>query len=96
MRDVWEIPALRGKQPEAIGYPKQKPLALYERVIRASSSVGDIALDHYCGSGATAVAAERLGSQWLAMDVWDGAYEMLCKRLAATGLACAPRKIDQL
>ncbi len=93
MRDVWDIPALRGNQPEAVGYPTQKPLALYERIIRASSNAGDFVLDPFCGSGATAVAAERLGRQWLAMDIWDGAYEMLCERLAAEGLTRLPRKI---
>ena len=86
MRDVWDIPALRGNQPEASGYPTQKPVALYERIIRASSNPGDIVLDPFCGSGTTAIAAERLGRQWLAMDVWDGAYEMLVARLNAQGL----------
>ena len=93
MRDVWEIPALRGNQPEAVGYPTQKPLALYERIIRASSNPGDFVLDPFCGSGTTAVAAERLGRQWLAMDIWDGAHEMLCERMAMEGLVCLPRKI---
>ncbi len=95
MRDVWDIPALRGNQPEAVGYPTQKPLALYERIISASSNAGDFVLDPFCGSGATALAAERLGRQWLAMDIWDGAYEMLRERMAAEGLDCAPRKVDQ-
>ena len=58
MRDVWDIPALRGNQPEATGYPTQKPLALYE----------------------------RLGRQWIAMDVWDEACEMLERRLELEGL----------
>ncbi len=87
MRDVWDIPALRGNQPEATGYPTQKPLALYERIIRASSNAGDFVLDPFCGSGTTAVAAERLGRQWIAMERWDGAYEMLCRRLEAEGLS---------
>ena len=87
MRDVWDIPALRGNQPEATGYPTQKPLALYERIIRASSDPGDIVLDPFCGSGTTAVAAERLGRQWLAMELWHGAYDLLRARLAAEGLA---------
>lgn len=87
MRDVWDIPALRGNQAEATGYPTQKPLALYERIVRASSKYGDIVLDPFCGSGTTVVAAERLGRRWLAADLWDGAYEMLCKRLAREGLA---------
>ncbi len=85
MRDVWDIPALRGNQPEATGYPTQKPLALYERIIKASSDVGDVVLDPFCGSGTTVVAAERLGRQWLAMDLWDGAYEMLLARLEREG-----------
>lgn len=86
MRDVWDIPALRGNQPEATGYPTQKPLALYERIIRASSNPGDFVLDPFCGSGTTAVAAERLGRQWIAMDVWDDACEMLERRLELEGL----------
>ena len=89
MRDVWDIPALRGNQPEAVGYPTQKPLALYERIIRAASNPGDLVLDPFCGSGTTAVAAERLGRRWLAMDVWDGAYDMLCGRLAAQRLSAS-------
>jgi len=95
MRDVWDIPALRGNQPEAVGYPTQKPLSLYERIIRASSNPGDIVLDPFCGSGTTAVAAEQLGRRWVAMDVWGGAYEMLCERLEAEGLACRLRQISQ-
>lgn len=86
MRDVWDIPALRGNQAEATGYPTQKPLALYERIIRASSAEGDIVLDPFCGSGTTIVAAERLGRRWLAADLWDGAYEILASRLEAEGL----------
>ncbi len=85
MRDVWDIPALRGNQPEATGYPTQKPLALYERIIRASSKESDIVIDPFCGSGTTVVAAERLGRRWLAADLWDGAYETLCARLEAEG-----------
>ena len=91
MRDVWDIPALRGNQPEATGYPTQKPLALYERIIRASSNPGDIVLDPFCGSGTTAVAAERLGRQWIAMERWDGACAMLRQRLSAAGLDATVR-----
>lgn len=82
MRDVWQIPALRGNQAEATGFPTQKPLALYERIIRASSRPGDLVLDPFCGSGTTLVAAERLGRRWLAADLWRGAYDMLRQRLA--------------
>ncbi|MDE2636160.1 MAG: site-specific DNA-methyltransferase [Chloroflexota bacterium] len=91
MRDVWDIPALRGNQPEAAGYPTQKPLALYERIIRASSNPGDIVLDPFCGSGTTAVAAERLGRQWIAMERWGGACAMLGRRMSAEGLDAEAR-----
>ena len=81
VRDVWDIPALRGNQPEYVGFPTQKPLALYERIIKASSNPGDLVLDPFCGCATTLVAAERLGRQWLGIDIWDGAYEMAVKRL---------------
>ena len=86
MRDVWDIPALRGNQPEATGFPTQKPLALVERIIKASSNPGDIVLDPFCGSGTTAIAAEKLRRQWLMMDRWDGACELLRERLAQAGI----------
>jgi len=53
MRDVWDISALRGNQPEVLGYPTQKPLALLQRIIKASSNKGDIVLDCFMGSGTT-------------------------------------------
>ena len=81
MRDVWDIAALRGNQPEATGFPTQKPLALYERIILASSNEGDIVLDPFCGCATTPVAAERLKRQWLGMDIWDGAKDIVVQRL---------------
>ena len=60
MRDYWDIPALRGNQPETVGYPTQKPVALYERIISASSNNGDIVLDPFAGCATTLVAAERV------------------------------------
>ncbi len=81
MRDVWDIPALRGNQPEATGYPTQKPLALYERVLKASTNEGDIVLDPFCGCATTPVAAERLGRQWIGIDIWDKAHEVVVDRL---------------
>ncbi len=87
MRDVWDIPALRGNQPEAMGYPTQKPLALYERIIKASSNEGDFVLDPFCGCATTPVAAERLGRQWIGMDIWDGAKDIVLMRLEKEGMA---------
>ena len=87
MRDYWDIPALRGNQPEAVGFPTQKPVALYERMLLASSHEGDIVLDPFCGCATTLVAAERLNRQWVGMDIWDGAHEVVVDRLKReTGL----------
>ena len=65
---------------EYVGYPTQKPLALYERVIKASSNADDIVLDPFCGCATTPIAAERLGRQWIGMDIWDGAYDIVIQR----------------
>ena len=72
---------------ESTGYPTQKPLALYERIIKASSNPGDIVLDPFCGCATTCVAAERLDRQWVGMDIWEGAYEQVIRRLENEGLA---------
>ena len=67
---------------EYTGYPTQKPLALYERIIRASSNPGDWVLDPFCGCATTPVAAEKLGRRWVGMDIWDKAHEVVLQRLA--------------
>ena len=95
MRDVWDIPALRGNQPEATGYPTQKPLALYRRIIKASSNEGDIVLDPFCGCATTPVAAEQLGRQWVGMDIWDGAKQVVLERLREEWLV-TPEKGENL
>ena len=64
------------------GYPTQKPLALYDRIIRASSNEGDWVLDPFAGCATTPIAAELAGRKWLAIDLWDGAAEVTRKRLA--------------
>ena len=66
---------------ERMGYPTQKPLALYERIIKASSNPGDMVLDPFCGCATTPIAAERLGRQWVGMDLWDGAYDIVMRRM---------------
>ncbi len=90
--DVWSIPSVNNMAYERTGYPTQKPVALYERIIAASSSPGDVVLDPFCGSGTTLVAAERLGRRWIGMDTWDGAYDTLRGRLEreAGGSAALP------
>ena len=67
--------------PEKTGWPTQKSLALYERIITASSNDGDMVLDPFCGCATTPIAAERLGRQWVGIDIWDGAYEEVIKRM---------------
>ena len=81
--DWWtDIPTVTGWNPERTGYPTQKPLDLYERIIKASSNEGDIVLDPFCGCATTPIAAERLKRQWVGMDIWDGALEQVQNRLA--------------
>ena len=80
--DVWlGINHLQQKDPERYGYPTQKPLRLYERIILASSNEGDMVLDPFCGCATTAVAAERLGRQWTGIDIWESAHQAVIERL---------------
>ncbi len=93
--DTWDdIPIAAGK--ERLGYPTQKPLALYERIISASSNEGDIVLDPFCGCATTPVAAERLGRQWIGMDIWEKAHETVVDRLQKEGLAAPDGSTDRL
>ena len=66
---------------EDTGYPTQKPLPLYERIIMASSNPGDMVLDPFCGCATTPIAAEKQGRQWVGMDIWDGAYRQVVNRI---------------
>ena len=79
---LWDdIPPINSRAMERLGYPTQKPLALYERIIKASSSEGYIVLDPFCGCATTLVAAERLGRQWAGIDIWEKAHEVVRDRL---------------
>lgn len=69
MQDLWtDINRLDAHSEERVGYETQKPVALLERIITASSQPGDLVLDPFCGTGTTMVAAERLGRQWIGID----------------------------
>ena len=83
MLDWWEDIRILGgpKNKERVGYPTQKPLALYERIIKASSNPGDIVLDPFAGCATTPIAAERLGRRWIGMDIWDGALDVVRQRM---------------
>ncbi len=84
MRDVWDIPALRGNQPETLGYPTQKPQNLLERIIEASSNEGDMILDAYCGCGTSIAVAQRLNRRWIGIDITYQAISVILKRLKET------------
>ena len=70
VQDEWtDIQSLSGAHSERLGYPTQKPLALLERIIQASSNPGDWVLDPFCGCGTAVAAAEKLGRKWIGIDV---------------------------
>ncbi len=83
LSDVWtDIPPASGN--ETIGYPTQKPLALLERIIKASSNEGDVVLDPFCGCATACVAAENLGRRWIGIDISPKAVELVNMRLQQT------------
>ncbi len=92
MKDYWEIDMVGRTSKERTGYPTQKPLPVYERIILASSNEGDLVLDPFCGCATTPIAAERLGRQWVGMDIWDGSHQLVLDRLESEGLAVRNRR----
>jgi len=81
MHDVWEIPFIHPVSKERLGYPTQKPLALLERIVEASSSKGDVVLDAFCGCGTALVAAHKLGRKWIGIDISPTACRVMAQRL---------------
>lgn len=79
--DVWELPVINPMALERVGYPTQKPEALLERIIKASSNAGDLVADFFVGSGTTAAVAEKLGRKWIATDLGKFAIHTTRKRL---------------
>ena len=82
MRDVWDISIIAGSAKERLGYPTQKPLALLERIINASSNPGDMVLDPFCGCATTLVAADRLQREWAGIDLSPLAIKLVKERIA--------------
>ena len=76
-----DIPRVGAHSKERTGYPTQKPIALLERIIKASSNEGDIVLDPFCGCATTCIAAEKMGRQWVGIDVSVKAYDLVRERL---------------
>lgn len=78
---VWRIPGVQPASKHYTGYPTQKPLPLLERIVSASSKEGDIVLDPFCGCATTCIAAEKLGRQWIGIDISPKAAELVIGRL---------------
>jgi len=82
LQDLWtDISPIGAAAAERLGYPTQKPLALLERIIKASSNEGDVVLDAFCGCGTALVAAQNLSRQWIGIDVSPTACRVMAKRL---------------
>ena len=96
MQDVWmDIEALRSWHRERLGYPTQKPQALLERIIQASSNEGDVILDPFCGCGTAIAAGERLKRKWIGIDVTHLAVALMKNRLK-TSFHLAPGRDYQV
>ena len=75
------IPPVKGNSREYVGYPTQKPLALLERIVKASSNRGDTVLDPFCGCATTCVAADDLEREWIGIDLSPKAAELVVRRI---------------
>jgi site-specific DNA-methyltransferase (adenine-specific) len=82
LQALWaDIPPINSQARERMGYPTQKPLALLERIISASSSAGDVVLDPFCGCGTAIAAAQKLGRRWVGIDITHLSIALLKYRL---------------
>ncbi len=82
IQNLWDdIKPITAFSNERLGYPTQKPTALMERIINASSNKGDVVLDAFCGCGTTLIAAQKLGRQWIGIDISPTACRVMAKRL---------------
>jgi len=82
LQDLWiDIGPISSRAAERLGYPTQKPEALLERIIQASSNEGDIVLDPFCGCGTTIAAAQKLKRRWIGIDITFLAITLMKKRL---------------
>jgi DNA modification methylase len=85
MGNLWsDINPINSQARERLGYPTQKPVALLERIINASSNPGDLVLDPFCGCGTTIDAAQKLGREWIGIDITQLAITLIKKRLFDT------------
>ena len=80
--NIWsDLQPIGAAAAERLGYPTQKPLALLERIIQASSNPGDVVLDPFCGCGTAVHAAQKLGRQWIGIDITHLAIHLIERRL---------------
>ena len=79
--DVWDLDKLNNSAKEGLGYPTQKPEALLERIIEASSNEGELVADFFCGSGTTAAVAEKMGRKWIVSDLGKFGIHTTRKRM---------------
>jgi len=79
--DWFEIQPIAPSAKARLGYPTQKPEALMDRIIKASSNPGDLVLDAYCGCGTTVAVAQRLGRNWIGMDITYQSISLILRRL---------------
>jgi DNA modification methylase len=85
LQDVWtDIDPINARAAERLGYPTQKPMSLLERIISASSNVGDVVLDPFCGCGTAVDAAQKLGRAWIGIDISTLAVDLIRTRLIDT------------
>jgi DNA modification methylase len=86
-QELWtDIPAIGAQAAERMGYSTQKPQALLERIIQASSNEGDVVLDPFCGCGTAVAAAQKLNRQWVGIDITYLSIDLIAARLRKTGL----------
>ncbi|MEE9455247.1 MAG: DNA methyltransferase [Paracoccaceae bacterium] len=81
LNSVWPMPIIAPASKERLGYPTQKPVALLERIVQASSNEGDVVLDPFCGCGTTVHAAQKLNRNWIGIDVTHLAIGLIERRL---------------
>ena len=94
--DVIYCSIIKGNSAERTGYPTQKPISLYDRLIRASSNANAVVLDPFAGCATTLVAAERLGRKWVGIDIWGKVYDVVLDRLRKEWLAAEGHSAEKL
>ena len=103
MEDWWQMPILNPSSNERLGYPTQKPEALLERIIKASSKPGNLILDPFCGCGTSISVAQKTGRRWIGIDVSPTSCDIMVDRVRKIGydldtseIIDMPKSVEQL